>query len=94
MLLPNAGSCLAWSIANTKGCIIERKIRTNPRDCVKRRCGASNQRGRPNAFSQPLDPLLGISSHADTAYAKGEYRALLQSKFLECNEITAGKHIA
>jgi putative transposase len=50
-----------------KDSTIERKTPTNPRDCVKRRCGGLHQPNKRNVFSPPSVPLLGISSRAGTA---------------------------
>src|SRR5436305_12251145 len=53
---PNVKSCLRWSIGSTNGSIIGQRTRTNPRDCEKRKCDASNQQAMLSAFFQHLVP--------------------------------------
>jgi hypothetical protein len=66
---------------------------TSLRGYEREKCGDSNQRNKPNAFSQPLGSSLGISSHEDIVCVKGEYRAILQDRFQQWNEVTGVKQM-
>jgi putative transposase len=45
-------------------------------------------------FLSAFGPITGHFQPRRHRLCKGEYRAILQSRFLEWNEITAGKRIA